>query len=88
MSRRERATLTRSETRWAAARKVEEIRVRYDDTLDQLSREKRAAEKELRAALERAAELVGESLPHSQREQEEQRIQELLDGLEKKGDDK
>lgn len=71
-----------------SARKVEQARVKYDDALDQLSHEKRAAEKELRAALERAAELAGEPLPISTREREEQRLRAMLDGLGKKGDKK
>jgi hypothetical protein len=53
-----------------AARKVEEARVRYEDTVDGLLREKREAEKALRAALERAAELTGKYLPSSERDQE------------------
>lgn len=69
-----------------AARKVEEARVRYEDGLEQLTREKRAAEKELRAALERAAKLIGETLPLSRRDQKDQQLQELIYGLEKKGE--
>jgi hypothetical protein len=61
-----------------AARKVEETRVRYEDTLDQLTREKREAERGLREALARAAEMTGESLPTSQRDKDEQRMKEML----------
>jgi hypothetical protein len=67
-----------------AARKVEEIRVRYENTLDELTRERREAERELRAALERAAELTGETLPLSERDKEDQRTREMLRSLKKK----
>jgi len=43
------------------------------------------AEKELREALAAATELTGEPLPISQREQEEQRVQEMLRSLNGKG---
>ena len=68
-----------------AARRVEHLRVQYENTLDQLTREKRLAEKELREALAAATELTGEPLPISQREQEEQRVQEMLRSLNGKG---
>ena len=67
-----------------AARKVEEARVRYEDTLDQLTREKREAEKGLREALTRAAEMTGESLPTSQRDRDEQRMKEVFRSLDEK----
>jgi hypothetical protein len=61
-----------------AARKVEEARVHYEDTLDKLTSEKREAEKGLREALARAAEMTGESLPTSRRDKDEQRMKEML----------
>jgi hypothetical protein len=61
-----------------AARKVEEARVHYEDTLDKLTSEKREAERGLREALARAAEMTGESLPTSQRDKDEQRMKEML----------
>jgi hypothetical protein len=61
-----------------AARKAEEARVRYEDTLDRITREKRQAEKQLREALERASELTGESLPESSRDQDEKQMREML----------
>lgn len=67
-----------------AVRKVEEARVRYEDTIDRLTHESREAERELRAALERAAELTGESLPVSERDKERQRQREMLRSFEKK----
>lgn len=67
-----------------AARKVEEIRVRYENALDKLTSERREAERELRAALDRAAELTGESLPFSERDKNEQRRKEIFRSLEMK----
>ena len=67
-----------------AARKVEEIRVRYEDTVDRLMSEKREAEKELRAALERALALTDEPLPVSERDKEVRCREEYLRGLDRK----
>ena len=67
-----------------AARKVEKIRVKYENALDQLTSERRKAERELRAALDRAAELTGESLPLSERDKDEQRRKEIFRSLERK----
>lgn len=67
-----------------AARKVEEIRVRYENALDRLTGERREAERELRMALDRAAGLTGESLPLSERDKVEQRRKEIFRSLERK----
>jgi hypothetical protein len=55
-----------------AARRVEEVRVKYENTMDALMREKREADEELRAALSHVMDLTGKSLPVSEREKDQQ----------------
>ena len=53
-----------------AARRVEEVRVKYENTMDELMREKREADEALKAALAHVMELTGQTLPISDRERE------------------
>lgn len=62
-----------------AARKAEEARVEYEDTTDRLLKKKREADEKLREALRVAAELVGESLPVSERDKASQELKDMLD---------
>ncbi len=71
-----------------AARTLEEVRVRYEDAVDRLGREKREAEEQFRQALEHVSELVGEPLPRSERDEEDRRMREMLQGMRKKEDGK
>jgi predicted S18 family serine protease len=61
-----------------AARRVEEVRVKYDNTMDALMQEKREADGELRAALAHLMELTGKTLPVSEREKERQAKTRLI----------
>lgn len=61
-----------------AARKVEEARVKYEDTLDQLTKEMGQAKQTLREALQVAAELTGESLPVSERDKATQHFKDVI----------
>lgn len=71
-----------------AARRLEEIRVRYEDTVDRLGREKREAEGQFRQALEHVSELVGETLPRSERDAEDRRVREMLRSMRKEDGNK
>ena len=64
-----------------AARRVEEARVKYEDTVDELMREQREAKKALHAALAHVMELTGKTLPLSERDKEKLRLQRSLDEL-------
>jgi len=55
-----------------AARKVEEVRVKYENMMDAMMQEKREADAELRAALTHVMELTDKTLPVSEREKERQ----------------
>ena len=61
-----------------AARRVEEVRVRYENTVDALAREKRAADEALRVALAYAMELTGQSLPVSEQDKARAETREAL----------